>query len=415
MNETAEIISIGSELLLPEGRETNSSEIIPRLLSLGVEVKCRSIVGDDRKEIASAVREALRRTRWVILTGGLGPTEDDVTREAVAEALKRPLVLNLRILKQLQVKFSGRGRRFLKIHERQAWFPEKAVLISNETGIAPGFILKEKAAFLISLPGVPSEMRRMMEEAASFISGRIRRKNTVLFKKYKTFGISESEVNEAIRELFSDEEMTVGLLAKGTGVEIFLVSRGKTASGARSRLLKTGREIKKRFNALIYGEDQETLEAVVGGLLKKRGMTLSVAESCTGGLASHRLTNISGSSAYFNGSVVSYSNEMKSRILGVPKGLIRKFGAVSSQVVSAMAEGVRIAGKSDLGLAITGIAGPGGGSAEKPVGLVYFGLADGKKEAWEEGRYFVDRAAFKLFASSRALDMVRRHLLAQKR
>ncbi len=409
---SAEIITIGSELLLPRSNKTNSSLISKILFRFGIPVQFKSVVGDVEKDIASAIQTALKRARWVILTGGLGPTFDDVTREAVASALEKPLVLNKKVLEQLKKRFKSRRRAFLKIHERQAWFPKNRILIPNKIGIANGFIMKADRSFLISLPGVPAEMRRMMESTvSSYLSKESGPKAPILYKRYKTFGISESALNEILKDLAGLENVDLGLLAKGTGAEVSLLIKDEETKKAKMRMKAIDQAIKSRLKDLIYGEDDQTLENVVGLALKKRRKTLSVAESCTGGLVSHRLTNIPGSSDYFNCSSITYSNRSKIDQLGVPPLLIKKYGAVSANVALAMAEGIRKAGKSDLGVAITGIAGPGGGTEQKPVGLVYFGLSDKKGSYWEEARYTADRETFKWFASSKALDMVRHRLL----
>lgn len=409
---SAEIITVGSELLLPQSNETNSSLISRILFRFGIPVQFRSAVGDVEKDIVSAIQTALKRARWIILTGGLGPTFDDVTREAVAAALEKPLLLNEKVLERLKRKFRSRKRTFLKIHERQAWFPEEGVLIPNKIGIAEGFIVKSDRSYLISLPGVPSEMRQMMDSSvSSYLLKKIGTKTPILYKRYKTFGISESNLNEILKDLARLRNVDLGLLAKGTGAEVSLLIKGERSKRAKTLMKELDQTIKTRLKDLIYGEDDQTLENVVGLALKKRKKTLSVAESCTGGLVSHRLTNIPGSSAYFNCSSITYSNRSKVDQLGVSPLLIRKYGAVSANVALAMAEGIRKAGKSDLGVAITGIAGPGGGTRQKPVGLVYFGLSDKKGSYWEEAHYTVDREMFKWFASSKALDMVRQRLL----
>ncbi len=410
-NINAEIIAVGSELLLPEATETNSSLIARILFSLGVQVQFKTVVGDFEKDIGRAVQTALKRARWIILSGGLGPTEDDVTRQGVASALGKPLAFNKKVSGQLQKKVKARGRLFLKIHERQAWFPQKAILIPNKTGIAPGFILKEKDSFLISLPGVPSEMRQMIESTVSPFIKKRGAENTLFIKRYKTFGISESAVNEALKDLMGATAVTFGLLAKKTGVEISILIKGEKPQEIQKTLREIDVGIKKRLENFIYGENDETLEGVVGRQLKNKKKSLAVAESCTGGLLCHRITNVSGSSAYFSSSAVTYSNEAKVKQLGVPLRLIKKYGAVSAKVAMAMAEGIRKSSRSDFGLAVTGIAGPGGATAHKPVGLVYFGLADQKGLCWEEARYTADRETFKWFASSKALDMLRLRLL----
>ncbi|MBI1823151.1 MAG: competence/damage-inducible protein A [Nitrospirae bacterium] len=407
----AEIITIGSELLLPWVNESNSSRISQILFSLGISVRFKSVVGDLKEDIAHAIDTALKRSHWVILSGGLGPTWDDVTREAVAASMGKPLILNQKVLQRLKKKFQFRKRRFLKIHERQAWFPKEAVLFPNSIGIADGFMMKTSDSFLISLPGVPAEMCGMMESVVSnFILKNSGPRPALLYKSYKTFGISESQLNEILKDLTGVQNVQIGLLAKGTGAEVSLLIKELKMKRAKEQLRKFDQTIQSRLKNLIYGVGEQSLEKVVGQELARRKKTLSIAESCTGGLVSHRLTNIPGSSVYFNGSAVTYSNRSKIEQLGVSPSLIKKYGAVSPGVALAMAEGIRTVSQSDYGLSITGIAGPGGGTSRKPIGLVYFGLSDRKGNYWEEARYPVDREAFKWFASSKALDMIRHRL-----
>lgn len=408
----AEIIATGSELLSGGIPETNSLFLSEELQCLGIDTAFKTVVGDNEKDMEEAFHRAIGRTDVVIITGGIGPTEDDITRKVLAKIVKKRLVLNEDAHKAIHERLAGRAKEELIANDRQALVPAGARLLLNPAGIAPGFFLKEADTFIAVLPGVPRELRAMFNDMlkpllAERFSGRLVIRRRVLH----TCGITESRVNAAIQEILKLRMPDVGLSATETGVDIRIVARDPGAEQAQSLVDRTEAVVRSNLGDAVYGADGRSLEEVVGALLKQRRFTLAVAESCTGGLIAGRITNVAGSSEYFERGAVSYSNTAKTEMLGVPRELIERHGAVSSEVAAAMAEGVRNAAKTDLGLSVTGIAGPGGGSEQKPVGLVYLALATGQGVKTVEHRFSGDREKIRMRASRVALDMVRRYLI----
>lgn len=409
----AEIIATGSELLTGGVTDTNSLFLAEELLDIGIETAFKTVVGDNDKDMAEALRGAVARVDVVLVTGGIGPTEDDMTRKAVARVLKKRLVLSDDALKAVKSVFSARGREYPGANDRQALIPSGARLLSNPVGVAPGFYFKEEGRFVAVMPGVPAEMRAMFREGLRpVLNEHFGGKAVIRRKVLHTSGLSESKINELIQDILKQKRPAMGLTAKETGVDIRIVAR--ESSGARSRTVveRAEAEIRKKLGDAVYGVDGQGLEEIVGALLRQRKFTISVAESCTGGLIGGRLTNIAGSSDYFERSVVVYSYEAKTSLLGVPAGLIESRGAVSSEVAGAMAAGIRDQAKTTFGLAVTGIAGPGGGTPEKPVGLVYIALASKDGVKVDEHRFLGTRELVRLRTVQAALDMVRRHLIA---
>lgn len=408
----AEIIATGTELLAGGVLDTNSLFLSEELLPLGIETAFKTVVGDSEKDMEEAFRRALDRADVVIITGGIGPTEDDITRKVAAKIVKKRLVLNEEALKAIHARLAGRGRDVIVANNRQALIPAGARLLHNPVGIAPGFFIDEDDAFIAVLPGVPREMRAMFNEGLKPALGeRSRGKIFIRRRALHTCGLSESAVNQAIQDVLKREEPVVGLTAKETGVDIRIISHQAGAERAQSVVDKTEASIREKLGDAVYGVDGQALEEVVGALLKQRRLKIAVAESCTGGLVGARITNIAGSSEYFERAVVTYSNAAKSELLGVPAELIARHGAVSGEVAAAMAQGIRQGAKTDLGLAVTGIAGPGGGTEQKPVGLVYTALASSQGVKTLEHRFLGDREQIRMRASQMALDMVRRHLI----
>lgn len=409
----AEIIATGTELLTGGSVETNSIFLAEELMLLGLETAFKTVVGDDEKNMDDALRRAMERVDAVIVTGGLGPTEDDITRKVIAKITKKRLILNDDALKAIHGRLSGRPRDLVMANERQALIPSGARLLQNPAGIAPGFFIDEEGPFLAALPGVPNEMRAMFSEGLKpALAHRFGTKGAVKRKVLRTCALSESAVNQALQEILRQREPLVGLSVKGTGVDIRIIARGLSADQAQAGIDRTEAAIREKLGDAVYGVDGVEMEEVVGALLKQRRLTLAVAESCTGGLIGARITNIAGSSEYFERGAVVYSNEAKTEMLGVPQKLIEKHGAVSSEVAAAMAKGIRDAAKSALGLSVTGIAGPGGGTEKKPVGLVYAALASAAGVKTEEFRFLGNREQIRMRASQMALDMVRKHLIA---
>jgi nicotinamide-nucleotide amidase len=408
----AEIIATGTELLSGGVLETNTLFLSEELLLIGLETAFKTVVGDDEKNMDEAIRRAMDRADVVIVTGGIGPTEDDITRKVIAKIVKRRLVLNEDAFKAIHARFSGRSREYVSTNDRQALIPSGARLLENPVGLAPGFFLDEANTFIAVLPGVPKEMMVMFREGLRpVLEERFGGKLFVKRRILHTCSTSESAVNQAIQDIMKHEAPAVGLTAKETGVDIRIIATEADIERAQSLADITETAIRGRLGDIIYGVDGLSMEEVVGALLKQRRIKLSVAESCTGGLISARITSIPGSSGYFERCAVVYSNVSKSEMIGVSRELIERCGAVSSEVAAAMAQGIRQTAKTDLGLAVTGIAGPGGGTEQKPVGLVYIALASSQGVKADEHRFLGNREQVRMKASQMALDMVRRYLI----
>ncbi|HEX8708124.1 MAG TPA: competence/damage-inducible protein A [Pyrinomonadaceae bacterium] len=409
---TAEIIAIGSELLTPDRTDTNSLWLTERLNAIGIEVKLKTIVGDDDARLEEAIKDAFRRSRVIITTGGLGPTEDDITRKVAARALGRRLLLNEKVLEQIRSKFMSLGRAMPEINSRQAMVIEGAAVLDNPNGSAPGMYLEHDGRSVILLPGPPREMRPMYETFAQpklvAKAGGVR----VVRRTLRVSGLGESAVDERIAPVYTQyRNPQTTILFNRSEIEIHLTAQAKTEAEAELLLDGLAGQIEERLGDSIFAFRGETMEEVVGLRLAVGGFTLAVAESCTGGLVSQRLTEVPGSSVYFMEGVVTYSNDAKTRSLGVEPELLSQYGAVSAQVAEAMAEGVRRRADTDFGISVTGIAGPGGATEEKPVGLVYIALSD---DAHTEHRKLMlpgDRQLIRWRASQAALDLLRRRLI----
>jgi nicotinamide-nucleotide amidase len=409
---TAEIIAVGSELLTPFRTDTNSLWLTDRLNTIGVEVKLKTIVGDDDARLEETIRDALKRSGVVILTGGLGPTEDDITRKIAARALGRRLSLDERVLEDIRAKFLRWGRKMPEINARQAMVMEGASVLPNPNGSAPGMYLEHDSRVVVLLPGPPREMKPMFDTHVlpklSERAGGVRVARRVL----RVAGLGESAVDERIAPVYTQyKNPQTTILFTNTDIEIHLTAQGKTEQEAELLLDGLSGQLEERLGDSVFAFRGETMEEVVGLRLAVSGFTVAVAESCTGGLIAHRLTEVAGSSSYFMEGVVTYSNESKTRLLGVPEELIGRHGAVSAEVAEAMAEGVKRRAATDFGLAVTGVAGPGGGTVEKPVGLVYVSLSD---DAHTEHRRLMlpgDRHLIRWRASQAALDLLRRRLI----
>jgi nicotinamide-nucleotide amidase len=409
---TAEIIAIGSELLTPDRTDTNSLWLTEKLNGIGIEVKLKTVVGDDDARLEEAIKDALRRSRVVIMTGGLGPTEDDITRKVAARALARRLKLDEKVLEEISARFLSFGRSMPQINSRQAMVIEGAEVLGNPNGTAPGMYIEQDNRAVILLPGPPREMRPMFETHVlpklAAKTGDVR----VVRRVLRVSGMGESALDERIAPVYTQyKNPQTTILFNRSEIEIHLTAQAKTEQEAELLLDGLAGQIEEKLGHAIFAFRGETMEEVVGLRLAVSGFTLAVAESCTGGLIAQRLTEVPGSSVYFMEGVVAYSNEAKTRSLGVDDDLIARFGAVSAEVAEAMAEGVRERADTDFGISVTGIAGPGGGSDEKPVGLVYIALAD---DAHTEHRKLMlpgDRHLIRWRASQAALDLLRRRLI----
>ena len=408
----AEIIATGSELLTGGVLDTNSLFLSEQLLLAGIRTAFKTAVGDDEKDMEEAVRNACERTDVVIITGGIGPTEDDITRKVTAKIMKKRLVLNEDALKAIHGKLAGRSRDIIAANDRQALIPSGSRLLPNPAGIAPGFYIDEGKPFLAVLPGVPAEMRAMFtEHLRPVLLDRFASKTFVRRRKLRTLGMSESAVNGAIQDIMRRGTVSIGMTAIDRGVDVRILAEAARTEQAQTLLDTAEKALREKLGDAVYGIDGQELEEVVGALLSQRRLRLSVAESCTGGLIGARITNISGSSGYFERGAVVYSNEAKTEMLGVPAALIGQYGAVSQEVAAAMAQGIRDSARTDLGLAVTGIAGPGGGTGQKPVGLVFIALATPSGVLSAEHRFMGNRDDVRMRASQMALDMVRRYLI----
>jgi nicotinamide-nucleotide amidase len=411
----AAIIAVGSELLTPSRLDTNSTFITSVLNEIGIEVLFKAVVGDDRAELAAQFRHALDRVDLVALTGGLGPTEDDLTREVIADQLGLPLSEDSSITNAIRKRFESRGWKMPEINRRQAMVPRGAVVLPNANGTAPGLWIEVGRKAVALLPGPPREMKPMIQ---AIVADRLRsRTGGVLLTRrvLKIAGRSESRVEELTQPVYSrwrdqDPPIDTTILASPGQIELHLSARGSDEPLLSAALERAVDEIVRVLPHDVFSRDGRALEEVVGDLLRERQWRIALAESCTGGLATSRLTDVPGSSDYVDRSVVVYSNASKTELLGVPEALIHEHGAVSEPVATAMAVAVRDAAKVQLGVGITGIAGPTGGSEAKPVGTVCITVA-GDETQVRTFRFPGNRELVKTFAAFTAIDMVRRLLI----
>lgn len=408
----AEIIAVGSELLGAGRLDTNSLYLTGQLNHLGIDVRRKTIVGDREQEIMNAVEAAMSRGEVVIVTGGLGPTADDVTREAVARLFHRRLVRDDKLAEAIERRFHNRGLPMPEINLRQASLIEGAEMLPNPAGTAPGQWLQEGGRALILLPGVPAEMQAIFEHHCRARLEKMAPGGVLVTRVLKIAGLFESQVDEIaapVYRRFENPETTI--LASPGEIQLHLRARGSNEAEAREALDELTRRLELALGDAIFSRDGQTMEEVVGMFLTLKGKTLAVAESCTGGLLAERLTRVPGSSRYFLGGLVAYHNEVKRRFLEVPDTVLQTQGAVSAETARIMAESVRRHFGTDFGLSVTGIAGPEGGTPVKPVGLVYLALAEaGEPAQVVEKRYPGTRDRIRLQASQTALDMLRRRI-----
>lgn len=413
-----EIIAIGSELLTPFRQDTNSLYLTERLNGLGVTVAFKTIVGDRRKDLTNAIRTALGRVDIIITMGGLGPTEDDLTREAWADALGIELKRDADIVGQLYVRAAQRRWQLTENNLKQADMLDGARMLENPRGTAPGqwldTVFGTHRKLVMLLPGPPSEIKPMFDEQCLPRLREILPQKFIATRTLKAAMIGESHADARIAPIYTrytDVETTI--LAHLGDIQLTLISTKQTMEEADARVSELASLIEEELDDFIYSSSTqaESLEQIVLYYLEMRGATLSVAESCTGGLIAERLTSISGSSRSFLGGAVVYSNELKTEFAGVPEELIEEKGAVSREVATALAEGIRRRCRSTYGIGVTGIAGPGGGSEEKPVGLVYIAISDGVQTDVVEKNFAGDRERIRFYSSQQALDMIRRKLM----
>jgi nicotinamide-nucleotide amidase len=409
----AEIIAVGSELLTPQRIDTDSLFLTEELNSIGVEVTVKSVVGDHCDRLADAVRRAVSRSEIVILSGGLGPTEDDVTRDAVAQALDRKLVYHAEIAEALEQRFRQAGRNMAEINRRQAFVIEGAEILPNDRGTAPGLWIDESETSILLLPGPPNELKPMFTRHCM---PRLVRKvppHVIRSLVLRVAGMAESDVDQTISPVYKKYANPVTtILAAAGDIQIHLRARCETEGEAACLLSEVGGPIDLLLGDRIYSRNGDPLEVVVGDLLRKQHVTLAAAESCTGGLFAERITSVPGSSEYFLGGFITYDRRLKAELLGVKPEILEEFGAVSKETADAMARGVRWRTGSAYGVSITGVAGPDSGGEKVPVGTVFIGVADVNGSSVTQRQFLGDRERVRAFAAQIALDLVRRKCLA---
>ncbi len=409
---SAEIIAIGSELLTPQRTDTNSLWLTERLNSIGVEVRLKTIVGDDAGRLEETIRDALKRSDIVITTGGLGPTEDDITRQISARAVGRELVYHNPLEADLRERFRGWGREMPEINKRQAFVIDGAEVLPNPNGSAVGMLLKLDGKFLAIFPGPPREMRPMFDEFVLPVLKENSGGVTVSHRVLRVSGMGESAVDEVIAPIYKAcPNVETSILFSRVEIEVHLTARSEDADEADAVLAELSEKISDALGHAVFATNGETMEEVVGRLLADRGETLSVAESCTGGLIGMRLTEVAGSSRYFLEGAVVYSNGSKMRALGVAENILVDHGAVSAETAEAMSAGMKGLSVSDHAISVTGIAGPDGGTDEKPVGTVYIGYSGPKGTRSVKFVFPGDRELVRWRASQAALDYLRRQIL----
>jgi len=412
----AEIIAVGSEMLTPYRMDTNSLYLTEQLNLLGVDVIFKSVVGDDLRRLVAAAQHALFRSDIVIFSGGLGPTQDDLTREAVAEALGVGLKRDPELLARLERRFAERGWKMSPNNAQQADVLEGASILTNPNGTAPGQWLSGefdgREHIIVLLPGPPHELKGLFENE---VRERLRAKVPpahLFTRTLKVAMLGESAVDARVAPFYKrykDVETTI--LAGAGEIELHFKTRATTLDAAQARADEVAGLVEDELDDAVYSRNGESLEQIVGYWLQMRNATVAVAESCTGGLLAERITSVSGSSRYFLGGAVVYSNQLKTELAGVPADMILRHGAVSREVAAALAEGIRYRCESTLGVGITGVAGPGGGTADKPVGLVFHAVASDSGTEVVQRNFPGDRKRIRRFASTMALDMVRKKLM----
>jgi competence/damage-inducible protein CinA-like protein len=425
----AEVITIGDELLRGEIVDSNKARIADRLLLLDVGCRHQVSVLDDPADMQDAFRRAAERSDLVLVSGGLGPTRDDLTTEVLAKTFGHELELDTDSLEEIRAFFSRVGREMAEVNRKQAFFPTGADVLRNPIGTAPGFSLRVGGAVFFAMPGVPRELDKMMDEQVLPRIEQLQRSSVgspagepvprvVRAALLRTFGMGESTLEAELLDLARNGDVELGFRTSFPDNFLRPFARAKTAEEADARIAQVVDAIRERLGPIVYGDGDETMESVTGALLDEHGLSVATAESCTGGLIAERITDVPGSSNYFRGGVVAYSNEAKASLLGVPTALIEAHGAVSEPVIRAMAEGARERFGSDFAVATSGISGPDGGTPEKPVGLVWIAMSRGGRddsarvETHADSFVFqVDRSRHRALTAQVALDWIRRSLI----
>jgi len=410
----AEIIAVGSELLTPEKIDTNSLWLTEKLNEIGIEVMLKTIVGDDAARLEEVIADALKRSFLVITTGGLGPTEDDITRQVSAKAAGRELIYHKHLEDALRVRFRGYGYEMPEINKRQAYTIEGSAILPNPNGSAVGMMLETDGTFLVVLPGPPREMRPMFSDHVlpnlqKHSGNKLVRKRVICIT-----GMGESAVDEAVSPIYrpyENENVNTSILFTNKGIELHLIAHSENEDKANAVLDEIAEKVAEKLGLAVYSLNGESMEEVVGKLLAEQHKTVAFAESCTGGMIASRLTSVAGSSRYFMEGAVTYSNEAKMRMLGVSAVTLENHGAVSSETAKEMAAGMRRFSGADHAISVTGIAGPGGGTDEKPVGTVYIGMADENGTSSIKLNLPGERDLVRWRASEAALNYLRRSLI----
>jgi len=408
----AEILAVGTELLMGQIANTNAQYISSRLPDAGIGVYFHGVVGDNPERLKQSFLLAMSRSDVIILTGGLRPTQDDITKETVSEVLGRRLLLDRESLDRIEEFFRRRNRKMTQNNVKQAYFPEGCTIIRNSNGTAPGCIIEENGKTIVILPGPPSEMKPMFEETVMpYLAAKSEYRLESVY--LRVFGIGESSVEDSLLDLIDGQtNPTIATYAKDGEVTLRITARYPKNGSGTDLIRPVTDEIKRRFGDAVYSEDNRSLEEVVAGLLMEKKKTISLAESCTGGLLAAKLTDIPGISSAFDRAAVTYSNRAKMEELGVRKETLERYGAVSEQTAKEMALGIRKVSDTDLGVSVTGIAGPGGGTAEKPVGLVYTALAHKDGVIVKRLDLLGDRAKIRNMTCLHVFNMIRRYLIS---
>ena len=408
-----ELVSTGSELLLGQIVNTNAAYMAKGLNAVGFDVVYQTTVGDNRGRMREVIRHALTRADIVITSGGLGPTQGDITKEVCADVFGRRLELDAGCAERLKAWFTRQQRAMAENNLRQAMIPEGAYILDNFVGTAPGIVLEQDGHMIVNLPGPPTEMKDMFERSLKpFLKERYGFSSVILSKVLDTQGIGESSLEMRIRDLIlAQKNPTLALLVRPSGVILRITAKAASREEAEALIAAMEKELRARLGNYIYAVDDAPMEEIVGRALKDQQLTIACAESCTGGLLTSRLTDVAGSSAYVMGSVVSYTNEVKADVISVDRQVLAAKGAVSEEVARQMAEGVRARIHTDIGVGITGIAGPDGGTAKKPTGLVYIAVSGSRGTECTRNVFIGKRKEVKFRATQKALDMVRQYLL----
>jgi nicotinamide-nucleotide amidase len=407
----AEILAVGTELLMGQISNTNAQYISSKLPDVGIGVYYHSVVGDNPNRLQESLKTALERCDVVITTGGLGPTQDDLTKETIAGVFGKKLVLHEESLNSIKSFFNRIGRQMTHNNEKQAYMPEDSIILKNNNGTAPGCIIEQGSKVIVMLPGPPSEMKPMFDD---YVMPYFNNKCEFLIesKFLRVFGIGESAMETLIIDLIDGQtNPTIATYAKEGEVTLRVSAKVKVGEDSEKILKPVIDEIKKRAGDCLYSETGQNLDSLVANLLLEKDITIATAESCTGGLIAETLTNFPGISKVFVGGAVTYANEAKEEILGVNKQTLEQYGAVSRETAIEMSEGVRKRFSTDIGISITGIAGPDGGTVEKPVGLVYIGLASESGTITKELRLSGDRMRIRTVTALHVFDMIRRHIM----